>query len=87
MNLVLIEWLDSNSCYTGWNTKDQITSLPIGGLRCRSVGWLVKEARDHIVIVAHIGGEEENGSFKNGCGDMMIPKVSIVSRKPLWETA
>ena len=84
MKLELVEWVDSNSCSGNWNSRQAIMKRPPGGMLIRSVGWVVQENRETIVVVPHLT-YEENDTFGSGKGDITIPKVAIVSRKPLWE--
>jgi hypothetical protein len=74
--LVLIEWLDSHSG-RGWQTIDQLESTA-KPLYCRSVGWIVSENEDCMVIVPHIGGEKQGEIMFQGCGDLTIPTKAIL---------
>ncbi len=70
MKLVMVEWLDSASVGGIWNDINEITDQSCS-LTCKSVGWLLVNNKDIIVIVAHLTG-------KQGSGDMTIPKRAIV---------
>lgn len=74
--LVIVEWFDAHSI-DGWE--------PLEGekknVKCTSVGWLISDTKDNIVIVPNIADKGEN-KF-DGCGKMIIPKVSIVSKRNL----
>ena len=74
--LVYIKWLDSLGAGSGWQ--------PIGDLgidrplEARSVGWMVRDTPEAIVIVPHLIGDcGAEGVPVQGCGDMTIPKVAI----------
>ena len=70
--LVLIEWVDSYGCSTGWTTiPDDVSDEPA---LCRSVGWIVAKGRKVITLVPHISNEDgEINCPEQGCGDMTIP--------------
>jgi hypothetical protein len=79
--LVLIEWMDSHSG-RGWQTLDEIQGKA-EPLYCRSVGWLVKEAKQCKVIAPHIAGERNGDIILLGNGDMVIPTKAILKITPL----
>jgi len=76
MKLVLIEWMDSHSG-RGWQSLENLKedSRP---LYCRSVGWLLAEDNGCKVIVPHVYDEKNKGIILQGCGDITIPKKSII---------
>lgn len=76
MKLVLIEWIDSHSG-RGWQSLDEIKQCA-RLLYCRSVGWLVSENKDCKVLAPHISGEKNGDIELHGCGDLTIPKKSIL---------
>lgn len=74
MKLVVVDWIDSCSS-RGWVDKESLQmSVP---LPCSSVGWLLKEDKECIVIIPHISDTTEDGDFRQGSGDITIPKVAI----------
>lgn len=81
MKLVCVDWIDSCSGRgwrdLGWYENDD------GSLKCRSVGYLVRESRTDVWLVAHLAGDK-NG-MDQACGDMCIPKVAITKIQALKE--
>jgi hypothetical protein len=74
--LELIEWVDSYSFYEQWDFIKEIAEPEI--IKCKSVGFIIKETNDSIMILPHISGENEAGR-----GGICIPKISIVKRTQL----
>lgn len=68
-HLVWIEWVDS--CRTGgWILEREAAGLSV----IRSIGWLVRDAPDHVVVSAHLDVTEGRSPF---CDVMTIPKAAI----------
>jgi hypothetical protein len=67
MRLVLIEWLDATGgTRAGWKpVADMKRDLPH---KCRSVGWIIHEDDDRVVIVPHMTGDGD------GDGELTIPR-------------
>jgi hypothetical protein len=78
MKLVLIEWVDSHSG-RGWQDRSRIEECA-QLLRCKSVGWIVSETKEVIVIVPHVSGGD---TMLQGLGDLVIPKCAITKRRYL----
>lgn len=77
MKLVLVEWVDSYGCSTNWRHLKEIDDKR---LLCKTVGWILREDDDRLVIVPHItcGLKDEYGMEDEcGCGDMTIPKEAV----------
>jgi len=76
MRLFLIEWEDA-STRSGWQWLEDIkedTNL----LMIRSVGWVVYEDKNQLILGSHISGER-NKTIQLGISDCMsIPKSSII---------
>lgn len=87
MKLEYIEWSDSVGCGADWTTLEDLKEMQESV--CRSVGWVVADTANHIVIVPHIHDGQSYGealySPKQGCGEMTIPKKSIQRREKLSE--
>ena len=69
--LELIKWLDSEAVM-GWaprRTAEKINEI-------LSVGWVVAETEDYIILSAHRDDMNENDH-----SPMQIPKVAITKRK------
>jgi len=76
MKLVLIEWIDSYSVYEQWDFLSDLEEPKV--IKCKSVGFVVKETKESIMIIPYISGEDEGGK-----GGICIPKICIVSTTEL----
>lgn len=73
--LVVVEWVDSSSLAGGtWKDSDEVADTK--PILIRSVGWVAREDRDSIVLVAHIAPHQSSG-------DLCIPKSAIEHRRKL----
>ena len=82
--LVFVRWLDSYGCSSEWSEISNADE-PVSH-ECLSVGWLVQETSEVIVLVPHYSPAHKRiGAEEQGCGDMTIPKVAIKSRRILCE--
>ena len=70
--LVYIEWEDSSASGGVWNGIERLAKMK--NQRCTSIGYLVHEDRDCVVVAGHKGGFDFSG-------DMRIPKRSILRKK------
>lgn len=75
MKLVLVEWVDSHSG-RGWRDIDRIKETD-SLLHARSVGWLLRETKEVILLASHITGEDNGNILLQASGDMCIPKVAV----------
>ncbi len=74
MNIVFVEWVDS--CYDHeWKRLKDVSDVAF----CKSVGLLVKENKDEIVIAQSLS---ENG---NASETIAIPKCSIKKKKIIYK--
>lgn len=76
MRLVLVDWLDSYGCSSDWRLVEACNPKV---LHCHSVGWLLHEDEECVVVVPHISEAEHPAAPRQACGDMTIAKKSIVS--------
>ncbi len=77
MKIVKIEWVDSYGVSPTWESIDNIKDIPH---KCISIGFLAFDGDSIKVIVPHLSPENKDiGSELQGCGDMAIPVVSIIS--------
>ena len=67
---VQVEWDDSTTL-SGWNTKDSLDRKPTD-LRCISVGWLVSQSKDRIVV-----SSSATSDFEAFNTPMSIPRSAI----------
>lgn len=81
-NIELIKWADSYGVSASWEEINPVDEIP--HVHCFSIGYIVAEDEEHIVVVPHMHPENDViGATESGCGDMTIPKCSIVEREIL----
>ena len=73
-----IRWEDSVGCSSSWcEIPDRSPEPHI----CHTVGWVIAENANCVVIAPHISpASDELQKDTHACGDMAIPKRSIVQR-------
>lgn len=71
--LVMVLWIDS-ATQTGW--QDVQTAKELRELRCLSVGWLMHESKEGLILVPHAAMNSDL-DFDSVCGHMTIPRVAI----------
>jgi len=67
-NLVLIEWKDICDPHAGWKSLEE--SAEFNPMPCKSVGWLIFENPEKVIIAQDISGDEETNGlsvFPRGC--------------------
>jgi hypothetical protein len=75
MEAVIIDWDDSCALDGGiWHDKEAVEELK--SHKCRSIGWVVKENKDCVVLVSSTSDHQFSG-------DICIPKSAIKKRKKL----
>ena len=74
MKLVLIRWDDSSFSHGGWVDEDELKTLNVS--RGVSVGFVIEETKDKIVLVQNIGESKQRASA------IAIPKSCI---KRIWK--
>lgn len=74
--LVLIEWVDSYGCSSRWA---QISDVQPELMVCQSVGWLIYDDEQCKVILPHRSTGDHPNAGQQGCEDMTIPTVAVVS--------
>jgi len=72
--LVQVNWIDSCGHLRGWTPIEQLKELIAG--ECVSVGYLICQDKERIVIAPHIGPSKEDEEFE-GDGVFVIPQVAI----------
>lgn len=70
---VLVEWTDSYTI-TGWQMLQDVIEIPIGG-ECRTVGYLLHETDDFMIIALSVDIQE--GMVLKAGEVMFIPKVVV----------
>lgn len=71
--MVLVEWLDSRGVHQAWTDIEDIEGMKF----CfnLSVGFMVYQDEDRIVLCPHIADAEEKD--REGCGSMAIPRWTV----------
>lgn len=83
----LVQWVDSFGCASQWGEVSE-PGKPIPVVYCYSIGFVVAEDAHTLVLVPHMHPENKAvGATKSGCGDMAIPKCSIVKREVIGKLA
>ncbi len=70
LKLVHVTWEDSARS-SSWETFEELRGEHV--IECRSVGWVIEDHDDHLVLGPHVGA-----SPQQACGTMVIPKRAIV---------
>lgn len=70
--LVKICWVDSRGVSAHWQELENIRDDGI--CRVWSVGWLTADTDEYVQVCPHLGHDPAQG-----CGEMTIPKIAIVS--------
>lgn len=71
--LVFVKWHDAKGVSDTWQfLKDAAEPAPAV---MESVGWVIQENDDVIVIAPHMSTDEDSSQY---CGEMQIPKVAIL---------
>lgn len=86
MNIEKIEWRDSCGVSDSWTHINAIDNAM--DVIAVSIGYVVKETEHYVVVLPHYIPESNNPQIEaQGCGDMAVPKTSIIKRtileKPL----
>lgn len=79
--IYLIEWVDSYSINEGWELIKDMDNIEL--MKCQSIGYILKENEDMLLIAPHISdvdNKESLGSFRGG---LIIPIISILKREEL----
>lgn len=59
---------------SGWGETEGVKPTVV---LCRSVGWLVHDAKDCKLIVPHLSDSDHANVKEQGCGDMTIPASAV----------
>lgn len=77
--LMLIEWVDSRQTSGAWVKLAAFEPHEI--VRCASVGWVVQDDGETLVLAQSMGDIE--GDDVQAAGLKAIPCVAITARKPI----
>ncbi|MCM1513357.1 MAG: hypothetical protein NC112_09680 [Oxalobacter formigenes] len=80
MKVELIKWIDTFGCPLGWEFEDEFETKTT---KVRSVGFVLKETEEFIVLVPHISGSER----RQLAGHISIPRQQIISRTIIFSSA
>ena len=76
--LILVEWIDSIQPCSEWS---YLTALPeVGVATCQSVGWLVSETEDTVMLAPNLARLLSDEDVSQGSGFFRIPKVAIIKQ-------
>lgn len=77
--LVLVEWVDSQGG-GGWkDLRDALRDADENTLACESVGWLLKETEDWVLLA----GTVTTSSDRQVCDPMQIPRCAVARIRSL----
>jgi len=79
-NPILVEWIDSAQPISAWMFLEKKPSLEI--IQCVSVGWVVGETDDVLMLAPNLGDIESGGSGQ-ASGFIRIPKSAVTRRVEL----
>ena len=79
-NPILVEWIDSAQPISAWMFLENKPSLEI--IQCVSVGWVVGET-DEVLMLAPNLGDIESGGSAQASGFIRIPKSAVTRRVEL----
>ena len=79
-NPILVEWIDSAQPISAWMFMENKPSLEI--IQCVSVGWVVGET-DEVLMLAPNLGDIESGGSGQASGFIRIPKSAVTRRVEL----
>jgi hypothetical protein len=79
MDLLLVEWSDSLQTASQWSFIEEAPELKTA--KCRTVGWLVGENQEALMLAQNIANEGLDDA--QGSGYMRICKRAITKRKKL----
>ena len=79
-NPILVEWTDSAQPISAWMFLEKKPSLEI--IQCVSVGWVVGET-DEVLMLAPNLGDIESGGSAQASAYIRIPKSAVTRRVEL----
>ncbi len=80
MKLQYIEFLDHFSDGDQWTALGEYAEKKYEPLVCRSVGWVVREDKHQITLLANLDGSPWTTEDRNGFGAFVILKPCVVRR-------
>ena len=87
MKLQLIRWADHYSDDDGaWKSLEEERKKPVFPMVCQSVGWVLREDKDTVTLVANLDGRPSKTADLHGYGLTHVLKATIVRRVTLRES-
>lgn len=77
--LVYVEWRDSCAAQ-GWQSPEDLKEFAPSS--CRSVGFLLRETDDHLLLAPHVT-EPDGADNRKVDGVMCIPLEAVTARRSL----
>lgn len=75
--LLFVRWQDHHTFHENkWRDIDEFEEVPV--YEVQSIGWLVKENKNHLIVAAHCAFDVDQIT-----GEMMILKKTIVERREI----
>ena len=81
-NPILVEWIDSAQPISAWMFLENKPRLEV--IQCVSVGWVVGET-DEVLMLAPNLGDIESGGSAQASGFIRIPKSAVTRRVVMVE--
>jgi hypothetical protein len=81
--LMLVEWLDSAQPVSGWHFLESPPELEI--VECVSVGWLVGQTEQVVMLAPNIGASESGDAQASGF--IRIPRMAVTRMVEMEEVA
>lgn len=70
---VAVQWKDSSSITSGWLPTESLKDMEVS--ECLSVGFILQEDKEKIIICSHLSNSNQNNPLVNG--SMVILKKQI----------
>lgn len=82
MKLVLVKWVDAVTMGHGWRSQDEIAKTQ--PTLCQSVGWVLKQTKQKLILVSTIEGDDCDGDTTIPMG--MVKEIVPLKREALLST-
>lgn len=80
--LMLVEWVDSAQPVSAWHLLEDAPGVEV--VECASVGWLVGESKQVLMLAPNLGDIQSGGSAQ-ASGFIRIPKAAVTRKVELRE--
>jgi len=86
--IVHVLWRDSYGVSASWESLENLTSgEPLKKMTCESIGYMAFADDEHVVILPHYHAPFDGDGDGSGCGDMTIPRSSIIEIRELTDAS